>query len=319
MKNFWIKKKILITGATGFIGGHLVSRLVKLGAEITILNDRKISSFSTSVNKKLKKKIIGDVSQTRFVYDIFKKTPFDLCFHLAAQPLVETAEADPTPTFEVNIKGTWNILEAARKYKTSVIIASTSHVYGANTLPFLEEYFPRPSRPYETSKACADILAQTYATYYKLPVAIARFVNVYGPGDTNMRIIPYNVSRILKGKRPTIYADETTRDYMYIDDAIDGYIALAERMKLLKEKTDNIIFNFGNGNHHSTRQIIEKIIELSGLSDIEPEVVDYKRKQEISKQYVSIKKAKEILQWEPRHTLTEGLQKTIEWHKTLKR
>lgn len=299
MQNFWRDKNILITGASGFIGTHLTTRLAKHGANVFKLNK--------------------NVSDEKFINTIFKKNSFNYCFHLAAQSIVDIGSVNPISTFNTNIRGTWNILESARIYGLNgLIIASTSHVYGKNKLPFLEEYFPKPSRPYETSKACADILAQTYASYYSLPVAIARCVNIYGPGDHNIRIVPETIKHILKGVKPEIFSDQTTRDYMFIDDAIEAYILLAENLKRLKKRDDNIIFNFGTGRHYSNKTIVKTLINLSDKT-IQPIQVKKGRKQEISKQYVSIKKAKKLLGWEPKYSLIAGLKKTLAWYQSQKK
>lgn len=312
MSNFWKSKRILVTGATGFIGTALVKKLLELDGTVYALSNN--SSFKKEYpNLKV---IRDDINDKKTILALFDKNNFDFCFHLAAQSIVDIGSNDPTTTFEVNIKGTWNILEAARFNKLKgIIIASTSHVYGKNTLPFLEEYFPRPSRPYETSKACADMIAQMYASYYDLPVAIARFVNTYGYGDKNVRIVPRTIQLLMQNKRPEIYYDRTTRDYLYIDDAINAYVILAEKLKDLKKESDNIIFNFGTGKHYSNATVIKKIIKLYYGSTVIPVVTKVVRKQEINKQYVSINKAKKLLDWKPCFTLEQGLLRTIKWYK----
>ncbi len=298
---YWKNKSILITGASGFVGSHLTKRLTREGAKIIILNRVK--------------EVLHNIADTDFVNGLFKKNHFNFCFHLAGQPLVDVASADPTPTFEVNIKGTWNVLEAARNnYLEAVVIASTSHVYGNSKLPFVEEYFPKPSRPYETSKACADLIAQTYASYYSMPIAIARFVNIYGPGDKNARLIPRTIQLLLQNKDPEIFQSQTTRDYMYIDDAVDAYLLLAQKMSSNKKVDSNVIFNFGTGKHYTNTEVVKKILQLFGRKYNSHFIVDINRPQEISKQYVSIEKAKNILNWQPNFSLNDGLKKTIDWY-----
>ncbi|MFA6973581.1 MAG: GDP-mannose 4,6-dehydratase [Parcubacteria group bacterium] len=321
MKKFWNNKKVLITGGGGFIGSNLSDRLISMGAKVYSLEKNSSKKAFLEKSSLPNKTIIqGDICNKKFIDNLFKKEDFEICFHLAARPLVLEGRANEAPleTFKVNIMGTLNILEAVRNYKTrGLIMASTSHVYGKNKLPFLEEYFPRPSSPYETSKACADILAQTYKEHYKLPVAIARFVNVYGPGDYNQRIIPKTIQLVLKNESPQLYDNIAKRSYLYIDDAVDGYIYLAEKINELVKNRSNIIYNFGTEEVYSTKNIIENILFLM-KSDIKPIIIKGARDKEIASQYVSIKKSKEILQWNPKVSIVEGLKNTIKWHKLKK-
>jgi CDP-glucose 4,6-dehydratase len=318
MKTFWKDKKVLVTGGGGFVGSHLVRRLVDLGVDVFVLGKKRCQQEDI-LNKKPFSKAIkivnGNVCDKQFINILFNDEKFNFCFHLAAQPLVGVGQQNPLSTFEINIMGTVYILEAARQHQLQgLILASTSHVYGENKLPFLEEYFPRPSRPYETSKACADILAQTYARYYKLPVAIGRFVNIYGPGDQNKRIVPRTIQLILNGQKPEIFDDKATRDYLYIDDAVNGYLMLGEKVNGLIKQNSNIIYNFGTGNHYSTKTLVEKIISLTGRNDITPVTINNPRGQEIVNQYLSIEKSQRELGWNPQYTIEEGLKKTIDWY-----
>lgn len=317
MSSFWEDKSVLVTGGMGFVGSHLVRRLVDLGAKKVFVLGKTHSGNDMHQTPSLPKNVVsisGDISDKHFIESVFKKYQFDFCFHLAAQPLVNLGDLSPLSTMEINIMGTANILESARQHKLKgMVLASTTHVYGDNPVPFLEEYFPRPSSPYETSKACADMLAQTYTLYYKLPVAIGRFVNIYGPGDENERIVPRTIQLILQNKNPEIFNDRVTRDYMYIDDAVSGYILLAEKISELTKENGNIIYNFGSGSHYSSKTIIETIIKLMDKPKIRPVHVSGNRKQEVIEQYVSIDKIKQTLGWQPRYSLEEGLKKTIEW------
>jgi len=325
MNNFWKNKKVLVTGGNGFVGANLSNRLAKMGARVFILEkntlkSKKLLKNEVSIFGKKRELIIGDICNKKFIENIFNTNDFEICFHLAAKPLVLEGNADKSPlsVFKVNIMGTLNILEAVRKNKkVGLIIASTSHVYGKNKLPFLEEYFPKPSSPYETSKACADILAQTYKNYYALPIAIARFINIYGPGDLNKRIIPKTIKLLFQNKPPILYDTKTKRSYLYIDDAIDGYITLAENLNKLPKKDSNIIFNFGTSEIYSSKDLMKKIMFLMNKSNVKPDIVTGVRKKEIATQYLSIKKAKKILGWYPKFSLERGLEKTIEWHNNM--
>jgi len=318
--SFWQDKKVLVTGAWGFVGSHLAQRLLAEGARVCVLNPTEApaatSIWTAEQLKQLAEVCVGNVTDADLVFEIFRNHSINYCFHLAAQPLVDVASANPLPTFATNIAGTGNVLEAARQHHVQgVVIASTSHVYGDVAPPFVEDFFPRPSRPYETSKACADLLAQTYANYYELPVGIARCVNIYGPGDHNTRIVPRTIELILAGKQPELFNQNATRDYLYIDDAVAGYLILAERIGEVRTKQNNVIYNFGTGQHYSTRQVIDHIRQLLGRTDLEPIVISDARRQEIVQQYVSIAKAQVILGWQPSYSLVDGLKKTVDWYR----
>lgn len=314
MKKFWQRRSVLITGAGGFVGRHLAYRLAKEGAKVTAFSKSKVNFSGLRITEEL-----GSITNFDLVKKIIKQNSIDTIFHLAAQPLVELGQTSPKETFEVNVQGTWNILEAARLANVQkIIIASTVHVYGDNPeLPFKEEYFPQPSRPYETSKACADLLAQSFADTYNLQVEIPRFVNIYGPGDLNFsRLVPKTIREILKGENPKIWDMGTIRDFLYIDDAVDAYLLLAE--KDLPNTKRSRVFNFGTGKPIKIVDLVEKIIAVSKnkrikLKKEEPPV---DRRDEVKKQYVSTEKANEVLGWFPKVNLDKGLENTINWYKT---
>src|SRR5258708_3414521 len=251
-KNYFKNKNILITGITGFIGSHLAGKLESLSANVY--------GISHSVEGKNIFKI--NITDYSAVDEIIKKNKITICFHLAAESLVEAGQTNPYQTFKVNTLGTLNMLEIARKNNIEkLIIASTAHVYGNNKVPFRETYQPRPSRPYETSKTCTDLLAQSYADTFNLPVLIPRFINIYGPGDLNFdRLIPKTVMSILQGESPRMWGGSATRDYLFIEDAIIAYLCLASVD--IKKVGKNRIFNFGNNNVISVKDLMQKIIDM---------------------------------------------------------
>jgi len=308
--SFWQGKVVLVTGASGFVGSHLVNKLISKHAQVITLSRKRLESPAKVINE------IGQVENFEELNNIVRKHKVNMIFHLAAQPLVEIGQDNPIKTFEVNIKGTWNILECARRNNIQkVIIASTVHVYGDNPkVPFKEAYFPQPSRPYETSKACADLLAQSFADSYNLPVEIPRFVNIYGPRDFNFsRLIPKVIKSILKGEQPEVWDVGSIRDFLYIDDAINAYLILAE--KKLGNKKRLRVFNFGTGEPIKVYDLVLKMIQLSGRKiEIKTEIPPDERSNEIKRQYVSIAKAKRELGWYPKVTLNKGLSKTIKWY-----
>ena len=308
--SFWQQKIVFVTGASGFVGSHLVSQLISKHAKVITLSKNRLKSSTKVINE------IGSVENFGRLNDILKRYRVNTVFHLAAQPIVEIGQDNPIKTFEVNIKGTWNILECARENNIQkVIIASTVHVYGDNPkVPFKEEYFPQPSRPYETSKACADLLAQSFADTYDLPVEIPRFVNIYGPGDFNFsRLIPKVIKSVLQGEQPEVWDVGSVRDFLYIDDAISAYLITAE--KRLDNKKRLRIFNFGTGEQIKIYDLVQKIIKIMGKGiKVKVEQLPEERSNEIKKQYVSIAKAKRKLGWYPKVTLNSGLSKTITWY-----
>lgn len=308
--SFWQQSVVLVTGASGFVGSHLVNQLISKHAKVITLSKKRLKSSTKAINE------IGLVENFERLNDIMKRYKVNTIFHLAAQPIVEIGQDNPIKTFEVNIKGTWNILECARENNIQkVIIASTVHVYGDNPkVPFKEEYFPQPSRPYETSKACADLLAQSFADTYDLSVVIPRFVNIYGPGDFNFsRLIPKVIKSILQGEQPEVWDAGSIRDFLYIDDATAAYLMTAE--KRLDNKKRLRIFNFGTGDHIKIYDLVLKIIQIMGKGiKVKIEQLPEERSNEIKKQYVSIAKAKRELGWYPKVTLDNGLSKTITWY-----
>jgi CDP-glucose 4,6-dehydratase len=300
----WKEKNVLITGINGFIGSNLAKTLEERGANV----------FGISRSSKRKKVIKANIIDFSRIDEIMKNKKIQICFHLAAESLVESGQDEPYQTFKINTLGTLNVLESGRKNNLEkIIIASTAHVYGSNPIPYKEEYFPRPSRPYETSKTCIDLIAQSYADTFNLPVLIPRFSNIYGPGDYNYnRLIPKTIKSILADEAPKMWGGGAIRDYMFIEDAVNAYLKLAVMPMTNVDK--NRIFNFGTGQRLSVKQIIEMIIHLSGKS-LSIQKIEDARILEIKKQFVSSAKAKRILHWRPKTPIEKGLMKTIDWYK----
>lgn len=296
-------KNILITGITGFVGKNLAQELERLGAGVYGI------SRTISTDKILKANIIDHGILDAFIKD----HKIDICFHLAGESLVEMGQEDPYNVFKINTQGTLNIIESGRRHKLEkIIIASTAHVYGRNKVPYFEGYTPRPSRPYETSKACTDLIAQSYADTFNLPILIPRFVNIYGPGDLNFnRLIPKTIQSVLSNQPVRMWGGEGIRDYLYIDDAVDAYIKLA--LVDFKKVGNNKIFNFGSDNRISVKDLVEKIILLSGAKAKITKIKEL-RSEEIETQYVSFSKAAKLLGWSAKVGLDSGIKKTIEWY-----
>lgn len=300
----WHNQRVLVTGASGFVGAHLVRALEAKGAHV----------FGLTTQPSSEKFLTCDIRSYDAVNTIFQKYNITMCYHLAGLAQVETGQLSPHPTFETNITGALHILECSRVHSIKkVILASTSHVYGENKVPYREEYIPKPTRPYETSKACIDLLAISYARTYQLPVYVSRFVNIYGPGDLNFsRLIPKTIRSVLKGEAPEMWGGKVVRDYLHVDDAVRAYIKLGEAHRTTESKEQ--IFNFGSNNLLSAREIVELIISVSGKSMGINKIPDL-RENEISIQYVSWAKAKRVLGWRPKVDIREGMKHTVEWYK----
>lgn len=300
----WANKRIIITGASGFIGKHLFEYFTGHHAKVFGIARRKFSA---------KNYFSIDVADFKSLTSFVKKTSPDAIFHLASDAIVEVGQSNPYATFRNNIMSALNVLEIARLEKIPrVIIASSVHVYGNAPLPYREDEPARPSRPYETSKTSVDLVAQSYADTYGLPVLIPRFVNVYGPGDTNLtRIIPKTIHAIMKGESPTLWGGDASRDYLYIDDVLRAYDVLG---KISDAKLGaNRIFNFATGKAITARRLIETI-QILMESDIPVQKRVEGRKNELLRQSVDWSKAKRQLGWEPKIRLVEGLFRTVNWY-----
>ena len=315
----WKNRNVLVTGGNGFIGSHLVNKLVEKEANVIVLvRDLMNNAIYNYFN--IESKIIqvqGDLSNYSIIERVLNEYSINSCFHLAAQALVQIANRSPLSTFESNIKGTWNLLEACRNSKTieRIIIASSDKAYGIQRkLPYTEESPLLGTFPYDVSKAAADMLSTSYFVTYGLPIAITRNANTYGGGELNFsRIIPHAIRSILLGEEVIIRSDGSPeRDYMYIKDAVNGYIILSENID--REDVKGNVFNFGTGEPISVFNLLNKISYLSGKPDIKPKILG-KAKNEIDRQYLAINKAKKRLNWKPQYTIEEGLKETILWYK----
>lgn len=318
VSTFWNNKNVFITGGTGFLGSYLVKKLVNYGANVTILVRDYIPQSNIYRGEEYKK--VNVVHGTLEDYLLIERTlgeyEIDTVFHLAAQAIVGVANRNPLGTFKSNIEGTWNILEAARKSPLikRVIVASSDKAYGdQEKLPYDENMPLQGKHPYDVSKSCADLIAQTYYETYKLPVCITRCGNLYGGGDLNFnRIIPQSIQSILNNKAPVIRSDGSfIRDYFYIEDAVDAYINLAE--KVVELNLGGQAFNFSNEIQLTVLELVNKILKIMG-SSMKPIILN-QGSNEIIHQYLSAKKARTVLGWSPNYTIDEGLSKTIEWYK----
>ncbi len=237
---FWQNKKVLVTGAGGFVGSGLSRRLVAAGAQVLGISRRPVTEALSDLDQQLLV-VSGDLANKQFVDDLFAAHAFEAVFHLAASAIVIEAVHHPWETIQNNIQATANILEAVRVHNVPrVVVASSDKAYGDHAedefeqLPFRETYALRGLDIYSATKVCADTLAQAYAFQYKIPIAVVRSCNIYGPGDLNFtRLIPKTIMLLLGGRPPEIKAghEQVLREYLYIDDAVSAYLLLAERIQ----------------------------------------------------------------------------------------
>ncbi|MBV9165385.1 MAG: GDP-mannose 4,6-dehydratase [Solirubrobacterales bacterium] len=310
----------LVTGAYGLVGAWLVRELVDAGARVCVVRrDRPALSALVAMGLEARVDVVdGDICADGLVARALAEYEVESVFHLAAQTIVGTAHRAPVATFETNIRGTWTVLEACRRYRVGrVIVASSDKAYGDQPqLPYREDAPLRPRHPYEVSKAAADLLARSYWHTWRLPVAVTRLANVYGGGDINRsRLVPEVVTAALIGQAPVIRSDGTPeRDFLYVEDAVAAYMAIFEA--LLDERlAAGEAFNAGGGRPHRVSDVAELICRLAGTGvglDVRGSGTPA---GEIDRQWVDYSKLHALTRWEPRTGLEEGLRRTVAWYR----
>lgn len=318
VKNFWEDRNVLVTGCTGLLGSWLVKDLVNKNANVVgLIRDSVPRSrlYESGADRSINV-VHGKIEDYELLERAMNEYEIETVFHLAAQTIVTIANRNPIATFESNIKGTWNVMEAARRSSTvkRIVVASSDKAYGDHEVLPYDENTPLQGRhPYDVSKSCADLICRSYYDTYKLPVCVTRCGNFYGGGDLNFnRIIPGTIRSILKNERPVIRSDgQSIRDYFYIEDGVEAYMMLAEQMD--KKAVHGEAFNFSNELQINVLNVVERIIKEM-CSDIRPVVLN-EASNEIRHQYLSAKKAREVLGWRARYGIEEGLPKTIDWYR----
>lgn len=317
---FWSQRPVLVTGCTGLLGSWLTRALLASGASVVgLIRDWVPESelFHSGLDKQIRI-ARGDVCDQAAMERVLGEYEIDTVFHLAAQTIVGIANRNPVSTFESNIKGTWAVLEACRRSPLvkQIIVASSDKAYGTHEqLPYAEDAPLQGRHPYDVSKSCADLIAQSYAASYGLPVCVTRCGNLYGGGDLNWnRIVPGTIRSVLRGEHPIIRSDGSfIRDYFYVEDGADAYLTLAEQLATKRELTGEA-FNFGNDAKLSVLELVQMILRLAGREDLTPDVRN-EAQNEIPHQYLDTAKARRMLAWQPQFGLEEGLRRTIAWYR----
>ena len=319
MTGFWGNRNVFVTGGTGLLGSWLVEGLLVKGANVTcLMRDWVPASRLTQSGAMERVNVVrGELEDLALLQRSLNEYEINTVFHLGAQTIVGTANRSPVSTFQANIAGTWNVLEACRlcpKLIERVVVASSDKAYGAHDdLPYKENFALQGSHPYDVSKSCADLISLSYFHTYGVPVAITRCGNLFGGGDLNFnRLIPGTIRWALRGERPVIRSDgKLVRDYFFVRDAVDAYLLLAERLP--GERFLGQAFNFGNEQPLTVLQVVELILTLCGKTEISPMILN-EAPHEILRQYLDCEKARRLLDWRPKHAFEKALEETIQWY-----
>jgi CDP-glucose 4,6-dehydratase len=319
-KAFWRDRATLVTGPTGLVGSWLVKRLRAAEADVVALVRDWVPASEAVRSGDLDQVTVvrGDVRDQALLERVLGEFEIDTVIHLAAQTIVGIANRNPISTFETNIQATWGLLEACRRSPKvkQIVLASSDKAYGdQEVLPYDEETPLQGQHPYDVSKSCADLIAQTYANTYASPVVITRCGNFYGGGDLNFnRIIPGTIRSVLRNERPVIRSDgQFVRDYFYVEDGAAAYMHLAEQLAQRPNELRGQAFNFSNEHPVTVQQIVGEVLwamESTLVPDVRNEASN-----EIRKQFLCADKARRMLSWKPLFTLREGLDATIRWYR----
>jgi CDP-glucose 4,6-dehydratase len=314
---FWRDRKVAVTGATGFLGSHLCGLLADAGADLVILQRDHVPPTDVSAAWLARASVVeGDITDQPLLERLLGEYEVRTVFHLAAQTQVQVANHNPISTFEANITGTWALLEAIRRspHVEQAVCASSDKAYGSQpVLPYHEDMPLLAVNPYDVSKACADLITQTYHHRWGTPVAITRCGNFFGPGDTNWeRLVPGTIRSVLRGEPPVIRSDGSlVRDYLYVVDGALAYVRLAEAMA---EDPSHLgeAYNFSTESPLSVLELVASIQAAAGTAL--PLDVRATAAHEIDAQHLSAAKARERLGWQPNHTVEEALAETVRWY-----
>jgi CDP-glucose 4,6-dehydratase len=319
MNSFWRDRSVFVTGGTGLLGSWLVKQLIDAGSNVVCLVRDWVPQSELVRSRRIEQvtTVRGDIVDRDLIERTLGEYEVEVVFHLAAQTIVGIGNRNPVSTFSTNIEGTWNLLEACRRSPkvASIVVASSDKAYGDQEhLPYTETMPLQGRHPYDVSKSCADLIAQTYAVSYNLPVAITRCGNFYGGGDLNWnRVVPGTIRSVIRGERPVVRSDGNfVRDYFYIEDGAAAYMLLAERLASYAGLRGQA-FNFSNESQISVLDMVELILRKM-KSSLRPEVLN-QASNEIRHQFLSAECARTILNWQPQFTLESGLDHTLAWYR----
>ena len=315
MKN-WSGKKVLVTGSGGFIASHLVEKLVIEGAEV-----RAFVRYNSRDDLGMLRILLPDVlSQLEVVRGDLRDAEavrravqgVDTVFHLGALIAIPYSYLNPREVIDVNIMGTLNVLMAARDFSVRrVVHTSTSEVYGTAQYTPIDEAHPLQGQsPYSASKIGADKIAESFYRSFEIPVVTLRPFNTYGPRQSTRAVIPTIITQALTRDEVKLGSLEPSRDFTFVSDTVNGFLQIAEAENVLGEE-----INLGNDNTIRIGDLAQRIFEIIGKT---PKLIAEDQrirpgKSEVMKLWASNKKAKELIDWEPRVSLDEGLRLTIEW------
>ncbi|HEX2583247.1 MAG TPA: GDP-mannose 4,6-dehydratase [Chlamydiales bacterium] len=319
MSSFWNGKRVLVTGATGFVGSWLSRILLERKAHVVafVRGFDPQSEFFRSKDYLHTSLAHGALEDYNSLENAINEHEIDTVFHIGAQAIVGTAHRSPLPTFEANIRGTYHLLEACRRLGSlvkRVIVASSDKAYGSSDeLPYTEEMPLAGKHPYDVSKSCTDLLSFTYQHTYGVPVTVARCGNIYGGGDLHWsRLIPGTIRSYLSDEAPLLRSDgKFTRDYIYVEDVAEAYLTLGENLH--RPEVRGEAFNFAPNAPYSVLEIVEALRLLMNKHSLPPKILAT-ASCEIREQSLSYQKALRVLDWKPKFSLEEGLRRTIPWY-----
>ena len=333
--NNWSNKNVLVTGVTGFVGGNLVKKLVDQRANVFgIVRNNNFKSFLFIEKYDLKIRIFkGDLMNHIELFNIITEQQIEVIFHLAAQVEVGVGLKNPFLTFETNVRGTYNLMEASRLSKETghkidaIIVASSDKAYGEypiEKMPYRESYPLIPKFPYDTSKACADMICKSYAIdRYGLPIVITRFANIYGPGQMNFSaIVPDGIRSALGYSNFIPRSDGSmVRDFIFCEDVADLYMRIAEKTSQDNDKIRGEVFNAGSNHPIDIKSLLIKIFTQIGnnsaLDSILKQMKGKKTSGEIQYQHMSFDKVFKFFNWKPTHSIDDGIKKSVDWYKEI--